>query len=351
LRLPETIWRSLNEFLAPDNKKARLAAFIVFLWAGLGNLWLRRKSGESLKTLTLSPVLKLCLFWMVVLIGGQIIIDLLKQSHTLTIRRYLLLVSPAYYLLIAYALLYLPPLKPQWIRAAVIGGILAMILTTPAKTTSSDEFKQAAFYINDYEHSKMAMGRYCKTPQFSGHWIEYIHVRCDRPTWILINKSGAIAVGMAYYFDKSLWMPNMLGLHVQSQDDLKPHGRIIRNLEKLIKGPSLRLQAKVNGLRMHSPDRVNTENWPKWAIEKQKSQEGLIPRNQRIWMVYSHEAPSTRNAINAWFEKRGFIKEIERNFPGVQVNLFVRSGLERAEETCKGDIQRCYKNRTESGWY
>jgi hypothetical protein len=112
---------------------------------------------------------------------------------------------------------------------------------------ASDEFKQAAHRINRlYREGDL----------------------------VLVNKSGAIAAGLAYYLRPYILM---MGLDT-------PHPRLL--------GDDSPLMARV--------DRA------------------LAGRN-RIWLVFSHSAPSTERALADKLTARGYYREGLRKFPGVRV--------------------------------
>ncbi len=253
LQLPEKLWRIFSEFLLQDSRPGRVLPLLIFGMAAWP--WLRawrqaRQSGD--RSPAWPPVLGMLLLWMLAVAGGQILIDLLKQSHTATIRRYMLLASPAFYFLIAYALLRVR--SPGW-RRGLVGLTLGWMLCNAglmlgSRHRGSDEFKQAAA------------------------WIE----AQSRPgDVVLVNKSGAIAVGMALYLPET--MP-MLGLEAQPVSALKEDAPQMRRLEK------------------------------------------SLARRSRVWVVYSHAAPSTRNRLRNWFEARRYHQGEEKKVPGVRVLLY-----------------------------
>jgi hypothetical protein len=120
--------------------------------------------------------------------------------------------------------------------------------------TSSDEFKQAA------------------------EWIHQLHQPNDI---VLVSKSGAMAVGMAYYL----------------RPDIRMRGLDIPEYRLLQSGSSLMRQ--LNGMLLKNP-------------------------HSRIWLVLSHEAPSTRVGLHQWLTEQGFQEKRFEKFPGVRLILWRR---------------------------
>ena len=267
VQLPEKLWRIFCEFVMPDSSLGRILPAVILLLAGLcwlNNILWARKHGEAAPRGTLAW--RLIWMWLAVIVGGQLAIDLLKDSHTATIRRYLLLASPACYLLLAYALVYLrQPFNSLWLKRdpRLIQGILAglTVLLVLANTLmqlvgahhSSDEFRLAAAAI--------------QKDALPGDVI-------------LVNKTGAPAVGMAYYLppEAVMW-----GVDAADSQDFKANTAL-----------HLGLQA-------------------------------LSASSSRVWVVYSHAAPSTRKALQDWFFGHGYRAGTEQKFPGVRVLLYAKA--------------------------
>lgn len=297
LQLPEKLWRILCEFFIPAHPLGKvLPALIVGIsaWMAWGK-WNAQTTSESPSTKTnaattaektlsasntqsekrpwtrrLSPVLWLLLGWLLVVIGGQVAMDILKHTHTATIRRYLLLASPACYLMVAYALLAIGQWtsrrtqkatqiqSPPWFTGAVLmrlffGGMLVLMLNDTVRSllythTSSDEFRQAAQAIN----------RQHPTPQ----------------DLVLVSKSGAMAVGIAYYLTPDT---RMLGINVPNSSVLNPGTPTLHTLNR--------------------------------AIEKQT----------RVWLVLSHASRSTERRLSGWLHQQGYHLQERQKFPGVKV--------------------------------
>ncbi len=258
LQLLEKLWRIACEFFLPDSKLGKLAPFLILLAASGGALWQFKQASE--KRLSIAPVLALILFWLVAVMGGQVLLDVLKNTHTATIRRYLLLASPACTLLLAYALVSLGRVSGcVWKGLQVgLGGLLLALMLGDAgryllvEHASSDEFKQAAGLIN---------------PAYQAG------------DTVLVSKSGAMAVGMAYYLKPEV---QMMGVHVPGYQALSEGAPLSKRL------------AQTAGA------------------------------SQRVWLVYSHAANSTRFGLQTIVERQGFQLVQERKFPGVRVLLMGR---------------------------
>lgn len=270
VKLPEKLWRIFSEFLMQESRLGRIVPLVLFGAAGLSwlNRWLEaRRSGETPPAWR--PELTVILLWIGVIAGGQILIDLLKDSHTATIRRYMLLASPAFYLLVAYALVKLRlPDERMWfrqdpllVRRLLMGLTVGLVLFNAlhmliARHHSSDEYKQAAAWIAGQA----------------------------RPgDLLLVNKTGAIAVGMACYLPPKT---PMLGVDATSSDDLMPN----------------------------SPRMIRLE--------------GLLDDYRRFWVAYSHAAPSTRKRLDDWFVAHGYTISAQERFPGVRVLLYAKPSPE-----------------------
>lgn len=262
IRLPEKLWRSACEFFLPESKVGKLIPLLILLSALLvAGLQRFGKQQQKAQKLVNSPVLALLLFWLVAVIGGQVLLDVLKHSHTATIRRYLLLASPACALLLSYALISIAQYKAIWTRW-LAGGLVVLMLGLMwgdtaerlfKKHTSSDEFKLVAAWIN---------------PQYQGGDV------------LLVNRSGAMAVGMAYYLkpDVLMW-----GLDIPKPAALSAKGPLMERLQQVV-----------------SP-------------------------HERVWLVFSHAAPSTIRRLTQWLQGQGFALTQQENVPGVDAMLWVRS--------------------------
>lgn len=259
LQLPEKLWRIFCEFFLPDNDLGKVMPLLVLLGWG-GSLWYARKNGSHQATSgKLSPVLALLLAWLVFLVGGQIALDLIKDSHTATIRRYLLLASPAAYFLMAYALCAMPRnfgfSRWRWLSV----GLTALLLTLMGMDTlnallkshhSSDEFKLAAECIN----------------QVSGpHDL------------VLVNKTGAMASGLAYYLNPQT---RMLGVDVPTSSVLNADSALLKKLSRSV---------------------------------------ATLPEDSRVWLVFSHSSSRTRSRLIDWLERQGYQTDKEVKVPGVRV--------------------------------
>lgn len=278
IQLPEILWRMLNDFVFYGAGWGRIVPLVIFGAALLG--WFLRKDKHAFGHV--SPVLALALFWIAVIVGGQLLLDIIKQSHTVTVRRYLLLASPAYYLLLAYALLKLP-IGIQWLKGLAIGVFFALMLWNTGeilagKEMASDDFQSAGAYINAHFQPG------------------------DR---VMVNESGSVAVGLAYYLNPDT---PMVGIDAQDKDDLMAfkhyHCLFWRELEGFIPDANT-----------GEPLAILEDPYIKTPDE--------LPR--RVWMVYSHEARSTRTTLDQWFNGSGYRKTQAERFPGVRLWLYEKA--------------------------
>jgi hypothetical protein len=259
IQLPEKLWRVFCEFFLPDSKTGKWLPFLILLGWG-GSVWWDAKRNQTRpKAWVFSPVLAFLLAWLAFLVGEQILLDLVKNTHTATIRRYLFLVSPVSYLLLAYALCaisrHLESSRGRWF-SVLLTTLLMILMSVDAfytlfKThTSSDEFKQAAERIN----------------QFSGpHDL------------VLVSKTGAMAVGLAYYLKPET---RMLGVDVSSAQDLEAEAPLLMKLTRILPAPDAR---------------------------------------SRVWLVFSHTAASTRDRLQGWLAQHHYQTGPEFKVPGVRV--------------------------------
>ncbi len=271
VQLPEKLWRIFCEFFLPENKAGKLVPLLIFLaWgAGFGRHRAQQKLSEAVtgerKATVLSPVLMLILLWLLVLVGGQIGLDLLKDSHTATIRRYLLLASPAVYLLMAYALCAVfrafSGSRTRWIPLMVTGALLTLMLGDTwhylyRDHTSSDEFKQVARQINREGQAQ---------------------------DLVLVSKTGAMAVGLAFYLksETRLW-----GIDVPSASTLSPGSEMVKRLTTVL---------------------------------------GQLPASAGVWLAFSHTAPSTRNRLSQLLTDLGYQAGSEVKVPGVRLTRWLKS--------------------------
>jgi hypothetical protein len=271
VRLPEKLWRTACEFFIPDNPMGKWLPLVILLAVAyrIWQTYRNRKNPDTTASTNetpalfghspLSPIVIGLLLWLIVIVGGQIGIDLLKHTHTATIRRYLVLVSPACYLLMAYAIASLWHwTKKQWQRGFIIGVTALMLGGMAGDTvdylfrthTSSDEFKQAAARINaDYRPGDV----------------------------VLVSKSGAMAVGMALYLRDSI---PMLGIDVPNAMALRGNTPLTDKIVQALVGHS------------------------------------------RVWLVFSHAAQSTEKHLGKQLEQAGYQQNDFSKVPGVKVLLW-----------------------------
>lgn len=259
LQLPEKLWRIVCDFFLPSSPVGKGLPLVILVYVILARLVVPKSEMQG-KRGFISPVLVLLLGWLLAIIGGQVALDILKQTHTATIRRYLLLASPACYLLMAYALVWLRQTLRNtqaawlpWGLSALLLGLMTFDTVAMLKWdhTSSDEFRQAAGWIN---------------------------ASAGADDLVLVNKSGAMAVGMAYYLQPKT---RMWGLDVPNVNLLAPESAFMKQLGS------------------HLED--------------------------RLWLVFSHAAPSTQHRLSAWLTEKGYHRQQMRKFPGVHAALWVRS--------------------------
>lgn len=271
VQLPEKLWRIFCEFFLPENKAGKVVPLLVLLIGGVGSLWRRAQRQQTeaeagqRNALRLSSVLVLILLWLLVLVGGQIGLDLLKDSHTATIRRYLLLASPAVYLLMAYVLCAVFRAfsrgRSRWIPRVLTGALLALMLGDTwhylyRDHTASDEFKQAA---------------------------RHIHQQGEAQDLVLMSKTGAMAVGMAFYLkpETRLW-----GIDVPTANTLRPGSETVKRLTAVLR---------------------------------------QLPKSAGVWLVFSHTAPSTRSRLSQLLTDLGYQAGSELKVPGVRLTRWQKT--------------------------
>lgn len=249
VQLPEKLWRTLNEFVMPETW-GKVLPLLIF---GIPLItWFRQ--GE--RRTPVSPVVQIMLLWILCVVGGQVGVDLLKDTSTATIRRYTLLAAPAYYLLLSWALLQLRQVLPGTrlqLRALMIPLMLGLSLFYTGLILEgvkgrSDDFMQAAARLNTR-----------------------VNPACDV---VLVNRSGAMAAGLAFYLRPDI---SMLGLHARIPADFQ----------------SKAMQARLRNVLADQP--------------------------QNIWTVYSHEGDGAREWLENWLASQGYAEAGSEKFPGVWV--------------------------------
>ena len=254
IKLPETILRDCITFAAPDNAFATGVILVILFWPFLHWLITSRKPPQS-------QFLIFALWWVIAVFAGQIGIDLIKHTHTIMIRRYTLLAAPGFYLLLSYLVWHFP--VPQKfsaytlrIRQSVTGLLLIAVATSTVSYFrhhhSSDEFKQAAAFIANNRQANDV---------------------------VLVNKTGAVAVGMAYYLPPDTLM---LGINANSEADLKPDSPLLATLTP------------------------------------------IPAQHPRIWLVFAHNAPSTQQRLTGWLAALGYRQALQNHVPGVETALYSR---------------------------
>ncbi len=265
LQVPEILWRTLADFTAPQETLLKITLPLLLLGAGLLYWRWVRHQGRTFYQAFIRPLrngaLGFLLLWIVFLFGTQIVLDLLKDSHTLSIRRYTLLNAPAFYLLVGYALATLQ-IKPPRIKNTVVAlccaGLLALQLQNSmavleGRKLRSDDFRQAAQWIN---------------PKYQPRDV------------VLVHKTGAIAVGLAYYLDPQI---PMLGLPIGKAADLQEQPHLSQRIH-------------------HATTQAD-----------------------RVWLVFSHSGQPIQQNVITTVEEAGFQRQDEQIFPGVRVVELIRT--------------------------
>lgn len=229
LQLPELLWRTLVDFLFSKQSSARILLLVLF---GYG-LWTIRRWDQTLTV---------CLLWLAVILLGQSAIDLIKDSHTVSIHRYTLLAAPAFTLLFSWVLLNIK--FPDVAKTALCILVVILTMTNTINLLShnkfvSDDFKSTANYINTHQHPG---------------------------DLVLIHKSGAILVGLAYYLDPTI------NLYPLPPGEGGPQGRV---------------------------------------------------RARRVWLAFCHSSPSVQTQASQALEKQGYhLAEEPKKFPGIRLFLY-----------------------------
>ncbi len=250
VQVPEYIWRFLNDFTMPGNSLFRIGSAMLFLYSMGIYFYLRRHP------FAFSPVVKLCLLWLVVIFGFQIGMDWLTDSSTLTTRRYTLLAAPAFYLLLACALVNANS-REKLVRPAITFLMLGMMIFNGIQVVMLQEFGGHSF-------------------REAARWIEKSARAGDL---VLVNPSGPHAAAIAYYLEAPV---DMMGL-------------------------------PVNGIRT-----LEIRDWLDARIDE------LRPRYNRIWLVYSQSAPSTRLAVETRILETDFYKGRSLELHNLEVVLYER---------------------------
>lgn len=110
LTLCERLWKIAAEMLSPKSLWIQLTMTLIFLAAAVRGLWswLGAQRQEAARRANLPFWLGLSASWLVCVVGGLVLVDILSQTHRIFSSRYLMLASPALYLALAGALLALP---------------------------------------------------------------------------------------------------------------------------------------------------------------------------------------------------------------------------------------------------
>ncbi|MEB3206118.1 MAG: hypothetical protein VKK59_02065 [Vampirovibrionales bacterium] len=187
VQLPEQLWRTLCSFVMIKASWFRIVMLVLaFAMAGCG--WIKQKvDGFTMRQWPLW--LKLCASWLMSLLVSHILADIMGQSHTATIQRYLVLAAPPWLLLIAFGLWQTPwevilyRLRPstffkRWGSGILVGLLLTAMFTSAWRVSEGKAFKSEAF---------KDMAGILKT---EGHPGEDL---------VLIHKPGAPVAGLAYY--------------------------------------------------------------------------------------------------------------------------------------------------------
>lgn len=241
MQLPEKLWRTLNDFLMPKEKLLKVTS-VLFLTA-FGFLAWRRK------VVSMQPLL-FCGLWLAVILGAQIGLDLLQDTHTVTIRRYTLLAAPAIYLGVSYLLLK-TPWPTVWLKRTLVSGLLLWTAWNSIQVLSghkfqSDDFQQAAQHITQHKQPGDV---------------------------VLVHKSGAMAVGMAYYLSPTTPMLGLSAFQTQPQ-------------------------------------------------QTAQSLSALTKTAPRLWLVVTHTPQEISEALQQAIVTTGYKAQTETQVPGISVILY-----------------------------
>ncbi len=116
--LIERTWSNLLAMISPKGTPAKIVATAVIVPGLVFGIreWRRNKTPDT--------VLVLCGLWLLCVIGGLIAVDVVSQTHRILSERYLILSSPALYLLLAYAIIVIRPVR----LSAILGIALALLM-------------------------------------------------------------------------------------------------------------------------------------------------------------------------------------------------------------------------------
>lgn len=271
IQLPEIMFRTLTDFVSPQAiwiKGLTLALLLTALavWFKTGRNG-PEENKKPLAQLSQGPI-GFILFWLLFILGGQILLDVAKDSHTLSIRRYTLLAAPAFYLLLAFCMVQLRSHLGGYKRVGVT--ILSVVFlgfivqnafqVLSGKKLRSDDFRQAAQWVN---------------------------ARTTPEDLVLVHKSGAIAVGMAYYMSPST---RMLGIPAEASAELLANQPLTKRIRQ-----------------------------------------SALSAN-RVFLVLSHSGGKISSAIEKNLITTGFREVSFKKFPGVRVMMY-RSGEKTPQKT------------------
>ncbi|MGE0200731.1 MAG: hypothetical protein AB7P76_07170 [Candidatus Melainabacteria bacterium] len=193
LHVPEKLWRVFAAFIMPESAIGSIFMLVVCLSVSV--VYLRKLFSREAYGRRISYAVQMALAWMATLIVMQIVLDLVQNTHTLSIKRYLILASPAFALLVAHSLLVLQRLLRQTFPALTRLPKYWLVMTfcvwmgvhtwqlQSGDALISEDFLNAAGYINDHVQIREA---------------------------VLVHKSGAPAIGIAYYLNDAI---PVRGLH------------------------------------------------------------------------------------------------------------------------------------------
>lgn len=193
--LPELLWRTLADFLAPQAwwGKAVLAAGLAM---ALFTAWRKRKQFAIPQTLSANEALgRFGGLWVVAMMGGVLLLDVALNSHLLSIRRYTALAAPGLTLWLASVLVaFVAQRRQKWGRRLAALGVMAMLgamigvswQVATGQRFRSDDFKSAA------------------------RWMVQQGLAAGQP--VLVYRSGAVTAGMAYYLPGATQMRGIYNL-------------------------------------------------------------------------------------------------------------------------------------------
>lgn len=148
LQLPEILFRYSIEFIVPGFGLAKIIFLALIIGIVINVFYVVKHKPKW------TPLLMVGLLWLISVYGFQLGFDLLKQTSTTTVRRYLLLAAPAIYLLTAYGIYHLKS-KTNLVRNLWLIGITGLLSWNSWQIVNGKVFANPN-YRNVMEKSAMA---------------------------------------------------------------------------------------------------------------------------------------------------------------------------------------------------